>query len=135
MGGIGEDGEIPGPRTAAGWASREAQLSEDAVRVFRWVSDQGSCDARTLGATLGLPETRAASAVTTLTELLLLRHPPGNPEELVAVAPDEALAALVAPRRPGCAGSSPRSTGCGPNCPSWRPSTRRAGGSGGAGRR
>ncbi|MFG2454592.1 LuxR C-terminal-related transcriptional regulator [Streptomyces sp. M41(2017)] len=101
MGGIGEDGEIPGLRTAGGWASHEAQLSEDAVRVFRWVSDQGSCDARTLGATLGLPETRAASAVTTLTELLLLRHPPGNPEELVAVAPDEALAALVAPREAG----------------------------------
>lgn len=101
MGGIGEDGTVPGLRTAAGWPSHEAQLSEDAVRVFRWVSDQGSCDAGTLGATLGLPESRAASAVATLTELLLLRRLPGDPDQFVAVAPDAALAALVAPREAG----------------------------------
>lgn len=101
MGGIGGDGKRPGLREAARRTPAEGQLSEDAVRVFRWVSDQGSCDATTLGATLGLPESSAASAVATLTELLLLRQLPGNPGQLVAVAPDVALAALVAPKEAG----------------------------------
>ncbi|MFD5820568.1 LuxR C-terminal-related transcriptional regulator [Streptomyces sp. NPDC127038] len=101
MGDIGEDGTVADLWTSAGWPSHETQLSEDAVRVFRWVSDQGSCDAVTLGTTLGLPESRAASAVAALTGLLLLRRLPGNPDQFVAVAPDAALAALVAPKEAG----------------------------------
>lgn len=101
MGGIGEDGQLPDLRKAADRAASYTQLSEDAVRVFRWVSDQGSCDGRTLGAALGLPESCAASAVATLTELLLLRHLPEDPDRLVPVAPDAAIAALVAPKEAG----------------------------------
>ncbi|MCX4553508.1 LuxR family transcriptional regulator [Streptomyces sp. NBC_01500] len=101
MGGIGEDGKRPGLRETAGETPPEGQLSEDAVQVFRWVSNQGPCDATTLGSALGMPESCAASAVATLIELLLLRHLPGNPGQLVAVAPDAALAALVAPKEAG----------------------------------
>lgn len=101
MSGIGEDGQSPGLREAVGGTGSGTQLSADAVRVFRWVSDQGSCDARTLGATLGLPERGVASAVEALTELLLLRHLPEEPDRLVPVAPDAAIAALVAPKEAG----------------------------------
>ncbi|MFG3137635.1 LuxR C-terminal-related transcriptional regulator [Streptomyces sp. NPDC048211] len=96
-----EDGTLAGPRGVAGSTASGAQLSEDAVRVFRWVSDQGSCDAKTLGTTLGLPEGCAASAVVTLTELLLLRYLPEDSDRLVPVAPDAAIAALVAPKEAG----------------------------------
>jgi hypothetical protein len=99
--GIAEDGQLPGLREAAGGAVSGTRLSEDAVRVFRWVSDQGSCEASTLGATLGLPEMGVASAVAALTDLLLLRHLPEEPDRLVPVAPDAAIAALVAPKEAG----------------------------------
>ncbi len=101
MSGIAEDGQLPGLREAAGGTVSGTRLSEDAVRVFRWVSDQGSCEASTLGATLGLPEMGVASAVAALTDLLLLRHLPEEPDRLVPVAPDAAIAALVAPREAG----------------------------------
>ncbi|WP_051900973.1 helix-turn-helix transcriptional regulator [Streptomyces aureus] len=101
MGGIGEDGGLQDVRTAAHRPAHETQLSEDAVRVFRWVSAQGSCDVVTLAAALGVPEEVASSAVATLTELLLLRRLPGDPDRFVAEAPDAALAALVAPREAG----------------------------------
>ncbi|MYY05593.1 LuxR C-terminal-related transcriptional regulator [Streptomyces sp. ATexAB-D23] len=102
MGGIGEgDGRSTGPREQTAGTAPKAQLSEDAVRVFRWVSDQGSCDVRTVGAMLGLPENCAASAVRTLTDLLLLRHVPEDPDRLVPVAPDAAIAALIAPKEAG----------------------------------
>jgi hypothetical protein len=99
--GIAEDGQLPGLREAAGGTVSGTRLSEDAVRVFRWVSDQGSCEASTLGATLGLPEMGVASAVAALTDLLLLRHLPEEPDRLVPVAPDAAIAALVAPKEAG----------------------------------
>lgn len=101
MGGMGEGGRLPGLRKTAGGTTSDTQLSEEAVRVFRWVSEQGSCDVTTLGATLGLSESRVASAVASLTGLLLLRHSPEEPGLLVPVAPDAAIAALVAPREAG----------------------------------
>ncbi|MGW7352198.1 LuxR C-terminal-related transcriptional regulator [Streptomyces sp. NPDC054784] len=104
MSGDGENGPPPDPERGerptapGGGPTAVAQLSEDAVRVFRWVSDHGVCAARTLGEALGLPEARTASAVTTLTGLLLLRRLPEDPDLLVPVAPDAAIAALVAPQ-------------------------------------
>ncbi|MCF4135903.1 LuxR C-terminal-related transcriptional regulator [Streptomyces sp. Tue 6430] len=107
MSGIGGDGQLTGLREAAEAETETEEtasgtrLSADAVRVFRWVSDQGSCDAGTLEAALGLPERRVESAVAALTELLLLRRLPEEPCRLVTVAPDAAIAALVAPREAG----------------------------------
>ncbi|MET8826354.1 LuxR C-terminal-related transcriptional regulator [Streptomyces sp. NPDC004610] len=101
MGGTGEGGQLLGAQGTPGRTVPVTRLSEEAVRLFRWVSDRGPCDARTLGAILDLPEQRTAAALARLTELLLVRPLPEDPDLIVAVAPEAAIAALVAPTEAG----------------------------------
>jgi hypothetical protein len=77
------------------------RLAEDDIKVFRCVSDHGATDSERVATALGLSLERTEEVVGRLLSLRLVRRLPHDAGRLVPVAPEAAIADLVAPREAG----------------------------------